>query len=760
MLNAFQCILQEYDLPLLAAAAGLCVISSLTAFRLFSLTKGATGRSRWLWLCLTGLVAGGGAWATHFVSMLAYSPDLPIQFLYGRTFASLALAVVGAGAGVYVAAGSSSRRASIIGGGIVGLSISGMHYLGITGTRAAVDLEWRPIYVAMSIFIAVTAAGAAFLIARRSRSLGDWAMASLLLSFAICGLHFVGMAGLLLTPDLTGGVIGAVINRITLAAVIGGVSALVLLASIAVIIIDSQSRRLAKHNVEDAFMEVTSGLALFDAKLRLITWNPAYAEIVGRYGIRPAPDMSLLNLIEQAAASGQFPDSMGRTEEWCQKFIADRLTSDPNNWQFPDGRWLRMEYCKKRDGGFLSIMKDVSEQMAAAAELIEARDKAEAANRAKSDFLANMSHEIRTPLNGILGMAQVMEAGALSEVQRGRLNVLRESGEALLGILNDLLDFSKAQAGKLELVVADVDIADLVASCCAAFDGMAAAKGVKLAYHIDDRAKGYWRADGPRLRQVLSNLISNGLKFTPEGAITVRLDRGEQGLALSVEDTGIGMEPDQIPRLFEKFTQADASATRRYGGTGLGLSISRELVGLMAGEITATSQPGEGSCFTIRLPLAVGHPPVVAPASNAAAQPLYIDTPLRILAAEDNMTNQLVLRSLLEPLNVRLVMVETGVEAVSAAQAEVFDVILMDIQMPKMNGVEATRRIRADEKAARRTPTPILALSANVMAHQVDEYIQAGMNGCIAKPIQVAELYAALELATTVPDQNDTAAAA
>ncbi|MDQ0466319.1 signal transduction histidine kinase [Caulobacter ginsengisoli] len=235
-------------------------------------------------------------------------------------------------------------------------------------------------------------------------------------------------------------------------------------------------------------------------------------------------------------------------------------------------------------------------------DLTQARDRAEAASVAKSQFLANISHEIRTPMNGVLGMAQVMAMGELSEGQRDNLRIVRESGESLLALLNDVLDLAKIEAGKLEVALDDVDVAAVAGGACAAFEGMAAAKALAIRCRIDPPANGLWRTDAGRLRQILSNLISNAIKFTPRGEVAVSVAANGEGLRIQVRDTGVGIPPERLGELFGKFNQIDGSATRQAGGSGLGLAISRELAVLLGGDITVESRPGEGSCFTLSLP--------------------------------------------------------------------------------------------------------------------------------------------------------------
>jgi len=407
-------------------------------------------------------------------------------------------------------------------------------------------------------------------------------------------------------------------------------------------------------------------------------------------------------------------------------------------------RLIRNE--KGRATRLIGALQDISGRKASEAALLHAKEDAEAANRAKSTFLATMSHEIRTPLNGVLGMAQAMAADELSEVQCERLDVIHQSGQALLAILNDVLDLSKIEAGKLELEEADFDVCELARGAHAAFTAIAHQKGLSFDLQIDPSAHGLYRGDSTRVRQILYNLISNALKFTDAGCVQVKLLRADSVLRLTVRDTGIGIAPERLATLFEKFEQADASTTRRFGGTGLGLAICRDLVHLMGGTIAGDSKMGEGAAFTVNLPLRrIG----AAPGAKASAAPVEAAAcdlrPLRLLAAEDNAVNQLVLKTLLHQVGVDLLVVDDGQAAVEAWAREPFDVILMDVHMPRMDGPTATAAIRAREAAEGRPRTPIVALTANAMSHQVAEYLDAGMDSFIAKPIEVSRLLAVLQ---------------
>ncbi len=391
--------------------------------------------------------------------------------------------------------------------------------------------------------------------------------------------------------------------------------------------------------------------------------------------------------------------------------------------------------------------------MAAKGEMLQARDEAETASRAKSAFLATMSHEIRTPLNGVLGMAQAIAAEPrLPARVRDQVGVIRESGEGLLAILNDILDLSRVEAGKLELEAIAFDLGALATAARRTFAPLADDKGVALELVAEGGADGCYLGDPTRVRQILHNLISNALKFTQAGRIEIGLGLDGERVRISVSDTGIGISPEALSRLFSKFEQADASTTRRYGGAGLGLSICRELAELMGGTIWAESTPGEGTRFTVVLPLARTAPAVAAAiTSDTPAPPTAIleGRALRVLAAEDNPINQLVLKTLLVQIDIEPTVVADGQACLDAWAAEPWDLILMDIQMPAMDGVAAARAIRAREAATGRARTPIVALTANAMAHQLAEYAAVGMDGHVAKPIAAANLFAAIGAAVS-----------
>jgi two-component system, sensor histidine kinase len=362
---------------------------------------------------------------------------------------------------------------------------------------------------------------------------------------------------------------------------------------------------------------------------------------------------------------------------------------------------------------------------------------AETASRAKSEFLATMSHEIRTPLNGILGMAQALQADKLPAAQAERVRVIRGCGETLLVILNDVLDLARIEAGQLRIEHEAFDMEHVTRGAVATFAPLAAKKGLTFRFEIAEAAKGTYQGDPVRLRQILYNLASNAVKFTGHGAVAVGVSYEAGALTLEVADSGAGIAPDKLERIFDKFVQGDASMTRRAGGTGLGLAICRQLADLMGGAIEVTSAPAKGSIFTVRLPIerlsdtrpleAAEAAPEGAPEGvpgGAHPEPQAPAAPIRILAAEDNEVNRLVLTTLLSQAEVELTLVEDGAQAVEAWRGGEWDLILMDIQMPVKDGV-----------------------TANAMPAQCATYAAAGMDTVVPKPLEAGRLFTAIDQA-------------
>ncbi|MET3665200.1 ATP-binding protein [Caulobacter sp. 1776] len=392
--------------------------------------------------------------------------------------------------------------------------------------------------------------------------------------------------------------------------------------------------------------------------------------------------------------------------------------------------------------GLVGYAVDAVRLMRGTAKALEkAQAEALEASRAKSAFLAMMSHELRTPMNGILGLAYALRGARLDARQAEYLEMIEQSGHGLMTILNDILDLSKIEAGKLELEVAPFDIRKLAAQIRLVWSETARLKGVELALDVDPATPAWLAGDAARIRQILMNLVSNALKFTETGRVTVRIAPGagseaDGGIALSVSDTGVGMSDEQRARLFMPFAQGDRTIARRFGGTGLGLAICRQLVDMMDGDIGVASVPGEGSTFTAHLSLPAARNPGDV-AGPAAALDL---TGARVLVVDDNAINQTVARAILEAVGASVVTVGDGHTALARLRIEDFDVVLMDVHMPGMDGVEAVRRIRSGEGG--RVDLPVVALTADAMAGDAERLLAQGFDDAHPKPIQPAGLLA------------------
>ncbi|MFN3512056.1 MAG: PAS domain S-box protein [Phenylobacterium sp.] len=419
-------------------------------------------------------------------------------------------------------------------------------------------------------------------------------------------------------------------------------------------------------------------------------------------------------------------------------------------------RWMRVFHRLKRDRNGrplkgVGMVQDFDERKRQELALIEAQRAAQAASEAKAAFLANMSHEIRTPMNGVMGVLHLLKDEPLSEEGRRMLDEALSCGRMLAELLDDVIDFSKIEAGRLELNAEPVDLDALVEGVARLLRPQAAAKGLNLVVETYGEL-GWAMTDPVRLRQGLFNLVGNAVKFTLKGQVAIRamIKASPEGprLRLEVADTGVGIPEAVQPRIFQRFDQGDASTTRRFGGSGLGLAITRRLAEMLGGEVGFASTEGVGSVFWLE----IAAPPAQAVAAEAEVGEACLEG-LRVLVVEDNPTNRLIATKLLEKLGAAVETAEDGAAGVAAAARGQVDLILMDVQMPGMDGLEATRRIRTLESPA--AATPIIALTANVLAHQHAAYLQAGMDGVVGKPIAPAALIA--EIARLSQVESDAA---
>ncbi len=504
----------------------------------------------------------------------------------------------------------------------------------------------------------------------------------------------------------------------------------------------------AQEYTQDILRSLNDALVVTDPEGRIQTVNRAAERVLGYPGDELV-GQPLSRILVEGPVQPLLAGVAGAS-------VAGRPSHAERHYRAKDGREIPVLFSaaaiQAEDGsarGFACVAVDITERKRVERELHEAKEAAEAANRAKSQFLANMSHEIRTPMNGVLGMTDLLLVTELTDRQRRYAQTVHDSAEKLLGILNDILDFSRIEAGKLALEPVAFDLEGMVGEVVDLLAVQARAKGLDLSRAVDPAVPRTLRGDPMRLRQVLVNLVGNAVKFTQSGGVSIRVSSEPRAAAhrvrFEVMDTGAGIQPEHVPRLFRPFSQVDESATRAHGGTGLGLAISRQLVELMGGEIGVESTPGQGSTFWFRVPLdaipaAAPAPPPRAPEAEPPAGALAG----RILLAEDNRVNRELVGEMLDALGMEVSAVDNGARAVEAWAGGCLALVLMDCQMPELDGYEASREIRRREGQAGGGRVPIVALTAHAMQGDREQCLAAGMDDYLAKPFRQAQLEAVL----------------
>jgi len=749
------CLVQQHDWRILPFALLVSVFSLLIALSLFDRARNVARRSRRVYLIAAPLVAGLGVWSTHFIAMKAYDVGVPVRYDIEETALSLGVVVIAFYAAMHLALAEAGRVSRVVAALTCGLGVASMHFLGMAGLRlSGAMLSWNPLLVVIALAGGMLLVSAIALLPWRVGARRVF-LATFLGALGVCWLHFVAMSAVIITP--TPGVLlpAAAAAEATLTLWIG--ASVGLLAIIAAFLTGMVwwSRHSALGQLREAIEAMPDGLGFYDADDRLAIWNQRYAEVNPEIASALKVGVTFREILETGLRAGIYPCAEGREQAWMAERLANRRRPLGAMEQNVGDRWLRVQDRRTSEKGTVTVCSDITDLKRDAQALAEARDAADTANRAKSQFLANMSHEIRTPLNGVIGVAQALARTDLDEQQREMLDLIHSSSRTLQTLLSDILDLARVESGRLELSDEAFDLARATEEAAQLYAAAARDKGLQFLVEVAPEARIWVQGDAVRLKQVLTNLVSNAVKFTASGFVSLTVDAGPQGLRFVIQDTGIGFDAETRDRLFSRFEQADGDITRRFGGSGLGLAISRELAAMMGGDLGCESEPGGGAAFILTLPLR----PAAAPAASTPtlvapdhARLVEKARRLRILVADDHPTNRRVVELILDQEAVELVSVEDGVQAVEACRASVFDLVLMDMQMPVMDGLTATREIRLHEVAMGMPRTPVVMLTANALPEHIAAGLDAGADRHLAKPFSVDALLAMVaELTSDAP---------
>jgi signal transduction histidine kinase/ActR/RegA family two-component response regulator len=740
------CLTVQHDWRLTLLAAAVCVTGLATCITLIGTARRSASRQRVVLGAVAGAVGGLAVWATHFLAMLGYVSEARLYYAGAGTLASLGIVIMGMMLGIALALDNDRRSTRVLAALVAASSVAAMHFVGMAAIRIdGAVLTWSIPNAAASIAVSLLLALCTAAWARRD---GWWRVPANTAfgTLSMCALHFGSMSSVEILPDPSAMRPDMAISELGLLMwVVGGASLVVGVAGL-VTALGLWGRNTALSQLREAIDTMPDGLGFYDADDRLLIWNARYAEVNNELSGVMTVGMRFRDLVQIGLDQGVYPDAIGREEAWLEERLTSRRKlSNTIEQRIEGNRWLRVQDRRTAQGGIVTVVNEITDLKRDAQALAEARDAAEQANRAKSEFLANMSHEIRTPLNGVIGLTQALAKTGLDHNQREMLDLIQSSGHTLQTLLSDILDLARVESGRLEIANEPFDLGRAIRDAAQLYREPAAEKGLQFFVEIEDSAVGWVRGDVVRLKQVLTNLVSNAVKFTSQGFVSLTATAGQADgkpvLRFTVEDTGVGFDAAAKARLFTRFEQADGTITRRFGGTGLGLAICRQLADMMGGSLDCESEPGGGSAFILTLPLVPAEAPAVEPiAAVEAAEPETRRT--KVLIADDHPTNRKVVELILGTASVDLTSVEDGAEALAAARAQRFDLILMDMQMPVMDGLTAVREVRKHEAATGAKRTPIVMLTANALPDHIAAGQAAGADRHLAKPFDAAELLA------------------
>ena len=748
-----------YNYWMVALSLAIAICASYTALDLAGRASAATvGRSRLTWLVGGAVSMGLGIWAMHYIGMLAFKLPVPINYHITTVVVSLAAAVLASAVALFVATRSTwSWGGSVAASIVMGVGIASMHYIGMAAMRVQAMMQWNYAIVTLSVVIAIVVSLVAMWLAFRFR--GEMrAMAPLkiasacVMGIAVVAMHYTGMAAAtflptVTAPDLTGAV---AVSSLGVSGIVLVTLFVLLFSSITSLFdrrIAAQSSKLqaTEERYRRFFERSLSGVYQATLDGRLLDCNDAFARILG-YASR--------EVCLTVPLSSHYDHPGDRTEFVTRLTHEKTLPDFETQLKGRDGQpiWIiETATLLPGENGGPNIVEgtilDITRRKEAEAALRAAKLAAEEANRSKSEFLANMSHEIRTPMNGIVGMTELALGTELTPEQREYLETVRSSADALLAIINDILDFSKIEARKLDIDVIDFDPRYTIEDILRALAPRAHAKGLELACEIGQSVPPALAGDPTRLRQILVNLIGNAVKFTETGEVVVHVEAGPPAgdrvlVTFAVSDTGIGIPPEKLGMIFDPFTQADASTTRRFGGTGLGLTISARLAELMGGGIRVESTPDQGTRFHVTLPFE-RRAALATPAQRAELKDLE---GMAVLVVDDNATNRRILEDILLGWGMRPTLVDGGIAALEALErarlaSTAFPLALVDFQMPDVDGLGLAERINRRPELG---TTMIMMLSSVGQRGDASKLRELGVASYLTKPVRQSVLLDAM----------------
>ncbi len=765
-----------YNQRLVVASVLVAIVSAFFALRL----SGQAGRLsnhrtyRHLTLIAGALSLGVGVWAMHFIGMLAFDLCLPITYNVGITLGSMVPSVAASAIAFLLINKQQLKGREIwLGGALVGAGIGLMHYSGMAAMEMTITLQYDFKLFVLSVVVAVVMATFSIWLQQhlklhylnRLSAIQIDAVSAIVMGSAIASMHYVGMAAARFVADkgfvatnpegtpvvLYGLSIATIAMLITV--LVSGISAYIGQKEAAKALLNSETQlkqlvlnlQERKHELE-RYASIISGSSdgIISKTLDgiITSWNPGAERIFG-YSMQEAVGRSILMLFP--------PDKVDEEQTFLDTIRSQQSINNHETVRcHKSGRLIDVAVnlspifdSEHRVIGISKIVRDITEKKQAD-QLKQAKENAERRAEAHAAFLAHTSHELRTPMNAILGYVQLLAQSRLDPEQRDHLDTLQHAAGAMLQMINDILDASKLEQGSVTLLHERFQLAKTWPALQAQFSQSAAVKGLHLRFEVEPHVPAVVLGDELRLQQILSKLVSNAIKFTEKGRVEVHASLHAGKLHVRVRDTGVGMSPEQLETVQAAFQQADSGNTRRFGGLGLGITIAQQLVALMRGEFSIESTLGQGTTVCVALPLtpavADTEPPVRPTQPTEPQPPAPALPPLNILIVDDVPLNLKILGKLLMSAGHRVSAVTSGKAAISAFLKSPFDVILMDIQMPEMTGLEATKAIRQLESDHQRPRTPVIAVTASTLIETQDAAELAGMDGFVGKPVMLSTL--------------------